>query len=100
MVMKTTGAAVLGVSALMVATAVCARAQSPPTPSISHAVTGSSVAPGIEGSAPQSRPLFTIAGVGVSVWAPVEPIYDGNANRNLAADPLWEAVPPPAPPGF
>ena len=98
--MKRTGAAVLGLFAVMVATGVSAAAQSPQTPGISHEVTGSSVASGTEGSVPQSHTLFTIAGVGVSVWAPVEPFYNGNANRNLAADPLWEAVPPPAPSGF
>ena len=98
--MKTTGAAALGISALLVATCVCARAQSPQTQSISHAVTGSPDASGTVEGLPQSHTLFTIAGLGVSVWAPVEPVYNGNANRNLAADPMWEAVPPPAPPGF
>jgi len=98
--MKRTGAAVLGLFAVMVATGVSAAAQSPQTPSMSQAVTGSSDASGTVEGLPQSHTLFTIAGLGVSVWAPVEPVYNGNANRNLAADPLWEAVPPPAPPGF
>lgn len=37
----------------------------------------------------QSRPLFHIGGLPVYAWAPVEAPYNGAANRNLAADPLW-----------
>ena len=33
----------------------------------------------------QTRPLFTIGGVGVHVWAPVPPPYNAEANGVLAA---------------
>ncbi len=41
--------------------------------------------------AQQTRPLFTIARVGVHVWAPVPPPYDAEANGDLAARYLWGA---------
>jgi hypothetical protein len=31
---------------------------------------------------------------GVFLWAPVEPAYDANANRDLAANPSWESSGP------
>jgi hypothetical protein len=40
-------------------------------------------------AAPQPRPLFTISGVPVRLWAPVPPPYSTAANRNFAADPFW-----------
>jgi hypothetical protein len=38
---------------------------------------------------PGSSPLFTIGGMGVRVWAPVEPHYNGEANRDPTAESLW-----------
>jgi hypothetical protein len=35
--------------------------------------------------------LFTIGGLNVRVWAPVEPHYNGEANRDPAAESLWSA---------
>ena len=83
-------AAVLGVTVLMAATAVPALAQSPQLPNTS----GMTQAPGIAGapqqSERQSRPLFTIGGLEVHMWAPVEPYYNANINRPLAEVPLWD----------
>jgi hypothetical protein len=36
----------------------------------------------------QPRPLFTIFGVPIGIWAPVPPPYNVAANRNLAARPI------------
>jgi hypothetical protein len=41
--------------------------------------------------APRTSPLFTIGGVEVRVWAPVEPPYNAEANGNLAARDIWSA---------
>jgi hypothetical protein len=83
-------AIVLGASVLMVATAASGRARSPEVPSASQA-TPTQSAPGVtESSAPQSAPLFTFRGMTVYLWAPVEPTYDADMNRNSAADPMWE----------
>jgi hypothetical protein len=52
------------------------------------------VGPAADGSArdePRSRPLFTLGGLDVRVWAPVEPHYNGDANRDPAAESLWGA---------
>jgi hypothetical protein len=40
---------------------------------------------------PERTPLFSVGGIPVGVWAPVESPYDSHMNRNLASDPLWEA---------
>jgi hypothetical protein len=47
------------------------------------------VADGFARDESQSPPLFTIGGVGVRVWAPMEPHYNGEANRDPAAESLW-----------
>ena len=39
----------------------------------------------------QSHPLFTLGGLGVRVWAPLEPHYNVEANRNLAGQSIWGA---------
>ena len=60
-----------------------------------QATPAQSVPAGNKSGVPQSTPLFTISGVmGVYLWAPVEPAYDANSNRNLAANPLWESSGP------
>ncbi len=37
----------------------------------------------------QSRVLFTLDGLDVHVWAPLEPHYNAEANRNLAGQSIW-----------
>ena len=98
--MNRIGAVVLGASALMVATVAAGRAQRSEVPSASQTTTAQSVPAGTGRNIPESKPLFMIGGVGVYLWAPVEPPYDANANRNLAADPLWEAGMSTAQSGF
>jgi hypothetical protein len=84
------GAIALGASVLMVATVTSGRARSPEVPGASQATPAQPIPAGNKSSVPQSTPLFTIGGVvGVYLWAPVEPAYDANANRDLAANPLW-----------
>jgi hypothetical protein len=89
------GAIGLGASVLMVATVASGRAWSSEVPGASQATPAQSVPAGNKSGVPQSTPLFTIGGVvGVYLWAPAEPAYDANANRNLAANPLWESSGP------
>ncbi|HET6234741.1 MAG TPA: hypothetical protein VFE41_07220 [Acetobacteraceae bacterium] len=46
----------------------------------------------VELSSRQSAtPLFTIGGFAGQIWAPVKPPYNTEADRNLAADPMWDA---------
>jgi hypothetical protein len=80
----------LGASVLMVATVASGRARSSEVPGVSQATPAQPIPAGNNSSVPQSTPLFTIGGVvGVYLWAPVEPAYDANANRDPTANPLW-----------
>jgi len=38
---------------------------------------------------PQSPPLFAIGGLEVRIWAPMEPPYNGAANRDPAGELFW-----------
>jgi len=98
--MKRIGAALVGVSALVLAMAASGQAQSPAAPSMSEAVQAPSVPAGTETGVRESSPLFRIGEFPVFLWAPVEPPYDTHMNRNLAADPLWEAGTPTTGSGF
>jgi hypothetical protein len=89
------GAIALGASVLMVATVSSGRAGNSDVPGASQATPAQFVPAGNKSSLPQPTPLFTIGGVvGVYLWAPVEPAYDANANRDIAANPLWESSGP------
>ena len=89
------GAIALSASVLMVATVASGRARSSEVPGASQATPAQPIPAGNKSSVPQSTPLFTIGGVvGVYLWAPVKPAYDANANRNIAANPLWESSGP------
>ena len=92
--MNRIGTIALGASVLMAATVGSGRAGSSEVPGASQATPAQSVSAGNKSGVPQSTSLFTIGGVvGVYLWAPVEPVYDANANRDLAANPLWESSP-------
>jgi hypothetical protein len=39
---------------------------------------------------PRTSPLFNFGGLDFRVWAPVEPHYNTDANRDPASDPLWD----------
>jgi len=91
--MKMIGAVMLGASILLLATASPSYAQKPRVLNARQVGPTQSLQGSTEGSVPQSQPLIMIgAGVGVHLWAPVQPPYDTHANRNFAADPLWEAA--------
>ena len=95
--MKTTGVVMLGALALVFAAAVPAPAQKPRPLNASQVGQTQALQGGVQGaiggSVAQPRPLFMIGkDVAVYLWAPVAPHYDSHANRNLAADPLWEAT--------
>ncbi len=105
--MKTIRTAMFAASALMIAGFMPALAQNarkpaanPNAPVVAQTTQGEAVTPAAPNPAPQPQTLFTIGNVGVGVWAPVEPVYDSSANRNQAANPLWEAVTAPDRPGF
>jgi hypothetical protein len=87
--MKTISIAVLSAAALMVATSASALAQNLARPSTSQVMRTPFFPPEPQRGVPQSRPLLTIGKVEVHMWAPVEQPYNANANRNLAADPVW-----------
>jgi hypothetical protein len=89
--MNTVGVVVLGASALMLATLPFARAENPKVLNTRQTVATQSLGGNAEGTVPQSHPLFTVGGVEVHLWTPVAPPYDSHANRNFAANPLWEA---------
>ncbi len=90
--MKTIGAVMLGASVLLLAAASPSYAQNSKLSNARQESPTQSLQGGTERSLPQSQPLFIIGkDVGVHLWAPVQPHYDTHANRNFAADPLWEA---------
>jgi hypothetical protein len=97
--MKTMGAVVVGASVLMLAAAGSAGAQnsewnqSQPAPIESAQGT-------VEDNAPEGQPLFTIGGLGVHVWAPVESPYDSRANGSLAGGPMGEGGTGPSESGY
>jgi hypothetical protein len=37
----------------------------------------------------RSLPLFTLGELDIHVWAPMQPHYNANANRDPAAEPFW-----------
>ena len=84
-------AVVFGVLAVAGATAAYGQERNPQMPSASDII--GPVSGGIESerSDRQSLPLFTFGGLEVRVWAPVEPHYSSEANRNLADQPFWGA---------
>jgi hypothetical protein len=96
-VMKIFVTLALTASTLMAATAASAQVKKPvadppprPVPAESQTVTAQSVPTNPDASVTQPRALFNIGNVPVDVWAPVEPPYDANMNRNQAANPVFE----------
>ncbi len=90
-------ASVFAASVLLAATVVPAEAQSPPTPgrTVQASVASQTTQAPFNSTNPdqsvsQSRPLFTIGRLPVTVWAPVEQFYDARMNRTAAANPIWE----------
>jgi hypothetical protein len=90
---KAIGANVLGASVMMLATTVVSVQAQNPDFDVNQSPQTNSVEGSLEGSAPQSQPLFTIGELGVHVWAPVESPYDSHANTNLATGSLFGTDP-------
>jgi hypothetical protein len=85
--MKTTGSAIFGILAVLLATT--AHAQQPAANSeqgVAGTFSGQSVTPGLRLQSP--TPLFVVGDLAVGIWARVPPPYDVTANRNAAANPL------------
>jgi hypothetical protein len=91
--MKSIGAIVSGVIVVVAAATANGQERNAVLSSTAHATQAPYYfSGGVEQSDRQSpAPLFTIGGFGVHAWAPVEPPYDADADRNLAADPRWAA---------
>jgi hypothetical protein len=91
--MKSIGAIAFGTVVAMAASTAYAQGTSATLSSTTHATQAPYFfSPGVEQSGRQSSaPLFTIGGFGVHVWAPVEQPYNTDADRNVAADPIWAA---------
>ena len=85
--MKTTGSAIFGILAVLLATT--AHAQQPAANS-GQGVAGTFSSQFLTPSPrPQSpTPLFVVGDLAVGIWARVPPPYDVTANRNAAANPL------------
>jgi hypothetical protein len=87
--------AVAGAMTFATTTFAAAQAQMPrqaSTPGASETIQAPTVQPNPPAPIPELTPLFRLGDVPVVVWAPVEPPYDSNANRNNAANPLWYAA--------
>jgi hypothetical protein len=85
--MKTTGSALFGILAILLATA--AHAQNPATNAgqgVAGTFSGQSATPGTRLQSP--TPLFVVGDLAVGIWTRVPSPYDATANRNLAANPL------------
>ena len=87
--MKTIGGLIVGAAVLLAAAGAYAQGPGPATGGTVEAPMAQPQAPAtINRSGP---PLFWIGNLPVRLWAPVQPSYDQNANRNGAANPLWGA---------
>jgi hypothetical protein len=85
--MKTTRAIFFASIGVLAATAAYAQQPSPAGGPLGFS--GQTAAAGPRQAPTQARPLFTIGGLPIGIWAPVPPPYDAAANRNAAANPLW-----------
>jgi hypothetical protein len=79
-------AVVFGVVAVAGAATANGQEQYPQAPGVGQA-TEPGLVPGQDDR--QSLRLFTLDGLDVQVWAPLEPHYDAEANRNLAGQIIW-----------
>jgi hypothetical protein len=62
-----------------------------PMPDTGHAYGLGYAADGAARNEPRSNPLFTVGGMDVRIWAPVEPHYNSDADRDPAAESFWHA---------
>jgi len=78
---------------LVILAAAAAYGQEPNSPAAdtSNVFGAGSAADGSAWEEPQSPTLFTIGGLDVHIWTPVEPHYNGEADRDPAGEPFWNA---------
>ena len=88
--MNRTIAVAFGGFAVIAASAAYGQERSSPAIDASQVFGARPSADGSTRDEPRS-PLFTIGGLDVRVWTPVEPHYNGEANRDPAAESLWGA---------
>jgi hypothetical protein len=82
-------AVVFGGLAVVVVSTANGQERRSPMPGTGHAFGIGSAADGAAQDEPQSCALFTVGNLDVHVWAPVEPHYNGEADRDPAAESLW-----------
>jgi hypothetical protein len=90
-------AVAFGVLAVVGATAAFGQERNPQIPGTGEVTgtgttgNGSSLGIGFGRADRQSPPPFTFGGLDVRIWAPVEPHFNTEANRNLAEQTIWGA---------
>jgi hypothetical protein len=77
--------------AVVVASNAHGQARSSPPPVPGYVAGVGSSADGSVRSEPRPTPMFTFGDLDVHIWAPVEPPYNGDANRDPAGVPFWSA---------
>jgi hypothetical protein len=87
--MNTIGASFIRTFVVAVVATAAAGSRSPGPVGTGQPTVAATTSVGSEASGQQPRQLFTIGGVRVGLWAPVEAPYNAKMDRNLAADPLW-----------
>lgn len=95
--MRQFGVVPLGMLLMLAATAAYAQTQVPAqrqVPETGGVVRRPEVPPPLVGPTVKPPPaVFSIGGMPVRVWTPVPPPYDVTADRNGAANPLWDDQP-------
>ena len=76
--------------AVMAASTAHGQERSTLTPDTGHTLGIGPAADGSPPGEPRSSPLFTLGGLDVHVWAPVEPHYNADANRDPAGEAFWD----------
>jgi hypothetical protein len=89
--MNRTIAVALGGFVVLAASAAYGQERRSPVVEAGHLFTAGPSADSSARDEPRSPSLFTIGGLDVHVWAPVEPHYNGAANRDPAAQSFWGA---------
>ena len=87
--MNTAHVLILGTFVAILSTSAFAQDQLPGDTNTNYWIGASNAPVAPEQGNQQPRRLFTIGGLPVNIYTPVEPPYSPAMNRNLAADPLW-----------
>jgi hypothetical protein len=92
--MNTIGALAIGAFALVAATGASAASRQSQNASDSQVLQAPAPPSTQQPGEVEVHPLFAIGDLPVGVWAPVEPPYNANMNRNQAANPIWSSESP------